>query len=369
MRLVIIISHFNPAAGGAERFAALVAAGLVQRGHDVHIVAQDGVPVKGVPLHTVPRDRIMPEIQALAPDLTIDWGLLAPVDVHRLGGGLTAEFLHYNLLPHHPLLRWGKGLLYRFSGKQRRIIRQETELLQDPATQMLAVSEFVAAQVRRQIPGAESRLCVLHNGVDIHRFTPDNRREHRPAVRAKLGLTEEQTAFLFVAHNPKLKNFPLLKRIFAEIATAVPSAVLVVAGRHRPPGSAPWLKYAGAVEDMASLYAAVDVLLHPTCYDACANVVLEALAAGLPVLSSNLNGSAEVMTHGESGFVLPVSGLAPERIQDAWAEPIRRLAVDREERLRIGTAARQVAEQHSMEKYLQALSLLIEHWHLSKVGR
>ena len=213
------------------------------------------------------------------------------------------------------------------------------------------MSEFVARQVRDAAPVRAEQIRVLHNGVDVGRYAPARLRPLRAENRQRLGLRETDVAFLFVAHNLGLKNFALLKRVFGRLAAPLPEAKLVLLGKHRPALRADWFVYAGTTRAPEGVYAAADALVHPTFYDACANVVLEALAAGLPVLSSDRNGSAEIVASGENGYVLPVTGEAGE-VCEAWSRTIADLGRDAGLRQRIGVGARALAEAHSLERYV-----------------
>ncbi|HUL51583.1 MAG TPA: hypothetical protein VLU94_03260, partial [Candidatus Nitrosotalea sp.] len=151
MRITIVIEHFVPASGGAEGMAVAVVRGLMRRGHDVQVVARTGKPLDECLLHIVNDGDYARTAGAVAGGgLVMDWGLLVPADLHRLGGGLTRAFLDYNALPFHPTIRWLKRLLDRSSFKHRRSIRRQMVLLQRPQARFIAVSEFVAKQVREQ---------------------------------------------------------------------------------------------------------------------------------------------------------------------------------------------------------------------------
>ncbi len=361
MRITLVIEHFAASAGGAEGMAVSVVRGLLRRGHEVQVVAATGRALEGCPLHLVPRERHAETARALG-GLLLDWGLTVPADVHRLGGGLTAAFLKHNAMPRRPEIRWLKRLLDRFSPKHWRSIRREDALLRRPAARFIAVSEFVARQVRERVPDVGDRLAVLYNGVDVNRFQPGNRDRFRQELRREWGVPEDAVLFLFVAHNPRLKNFQLLARVFHLLTAELPRARLVILGKHRVmSGGAPWLVHAGAVAEPERAYAAADVLLHPTYYDACANVVLEALAAGMPVVSSAYNGSAELITSGVDGFVLPVDGIpgGAAAVVTEWAQAVRWLAVDPSLRAKVGVAARRLAEAHSMDAYIAGLEAVL----------
>lgn len=361
MRLTIVIEHFAPASGGAEGMAVSVVRGLLRRGHAVQVVARDGRPLEGCPLHLAPLDKHAETAAALGSDLIVDWGLTVPADVHRLGGGLTQVFRGYNALSRRPEIRWLKQLLDILSPKQRRRIRRETELLRRPQAQVIAVSEFVARQVRENFPETAPRLHVIHNGVDLKRFTPENRARWRAEMRQAWGVPDDAVLFMFIAHNPRLKNYSLLQHLFRILHAEVPQARLVVVGKHKVQSfGESWLLPVGATGAPEKVYAAVDALVHPTFYDACANVVLEGMASGLPVVSSTLNGSAEMITSGHDGFVLPVHDAPVGKIGAEWLQLIRWLATDAELRARIGKNARATAETHSMDAYVATLEAVLQ---------
>lgn len=354
MHLLLVISHFRASTGGAEAFAVMVAKQLVERGHRLTILAEDGSAAEGMELICGGFDSAPACIEAVRPDLVLDWGLNVSADVHRLGGGTHREFQRIFLESCRPWVRPFKGALYRWLPRHRRIARSERLLLEEPGAHFIAVSSFVQKQVLRTAAVDPSRVCVLHNGVDTERFRADREPAERNALREDLGLSPDDVAFLFVAHNLKLKNVRLLARIFPQIVRGQPGAKLLVLGRRDPGFGAEWARYVPHTDSPETVYAAADALLHPTFYDACANVVLEAMASGLPVVSSDRNGSAELIEHGADGFVLPVVGTRHLCDEDVWTAAIARLAADRACRETVGKAARQTAEKHTIDSYMDA---------------
>ena len=81
--------HFSANVGGAERFAISVIRRLALRGHEVHVVAEDGTGTGGVKFHRARLTECADVVAGLAPDITVDWGLHVYADLHRLGGGTT----------------------------------------------------------------------------------------------------------------------------------------------------------------------------------------------------------------------------------------------------------------------------------------
>jgi UDP-glucose:(heptosyl)LPS alpha-1,3-glucosyltransferase len=354
MKIALAIQHFRGGVGGAENIAVTVAAGLAARGHRMLVCAESGAAVPGIEFRQLPLAAVPAAAQAWGAEVVLDWGLNIPADVHRLGGGTHREFLNYALAASPVWLQWWKQLGYACLPKHRRTRAREQELILAPATRFIAVSEFVAAQLRRTAAPHDPAVSVILNGVDTQRFAPANRSKFRTSLRTRLGLATDDIAFLFVAHNLTLKNFFLLERVFHQLSLVFPDARLVVAGKRDPGIRAPWCVYAGASSSMEELYAGCDALLHPTWYDACANVVLEAMASGLPVVSSDRNGSAEAIQDGVSGRILPVAGDAVE-IEAVWLEAVAALAGSKKLREQQGQAARTVAEAHGIEAYIAAL--------------
>jgi len=352
MKLLLCIPHFDAATGGAEAFAVSVFRRLRDRGHAVAVAAADGTELAGMEFAfaALPAARAR-LLETFKPDLVLDWGLNVDADVYRLGGGTHQEFLRLSRSSYARPHRLLKAVEHAVSGRHRRIMVAEQRVLARPEARFLAVSEFVAAQVRRTCPAAADRVTVLYNGVDVARFAPPPGTAVRAQTRAELGLADTDVVCLFVAHNLRLKNFALLRRIFPVLHAQIPGMRLLLLGKRSPRLDEVWFRYAGFSVAPERIYAAADILVHPTYYDACANVLLEALASGLPVVSSDRNGSAEVITPGTNGFVLPVVG-APAAIARAWLEALRRLGGDVELRERLGAAARALAEQHSLERYV-----------------
>jgi UDP-glucose:(heptosyl)LPS alpha-1,3-glucosyltransferase len=332
MHILLTIPHFHAAAGGAEAYAVTVVRGLLERGHQIEVVAEDGSELPDVPLHLGPLGETTARIRELRkPDIVVDWGLNVPAHLHRLGGGTHAGFLPYSLEAYPQPQRAVKSVWYNVAPKHQREIQRERELLQIPGTHVLAVSQFVADQVPAAADLPADRIHVLHNGVDSTRFTPQNH-------------NSDTVTFLFVAHNLRLKNLALLRRVFPA------QAKLIVLGKRKPDFTAPWLHYAGSSNSPEQFYADADVLLHPTFYDACANVVLEAIASGLPVLSSDCNGSAELLP---PDWVLPLD-------DDAWRQAILALADDCELRKSRAETARKLAVQNDIQAYIPRFEAILQ---------
>jgi UDP-glucose:(heptosyl)LPS alpha-1,3-glucosyltransferase len=358
MRLLLTIPHFDAAEGGAEGFAVTVCRELARRGHAVRVLAQTGRPGPNVDLVLGDLADAPRHVAEFPADLHVDWGLHVPADLHRLGGGVHREYMRMMQEARSPLMRAVRAFVDEFRGKHRQARREEDRLFARSNAHFLANSEFVARQVRAVSDVPEGHVHVLLNGVDTTRFSADRLAGLRATKRAELGLASDDVAFVLSAHNLRMKNFALLARVFAGLHATCPQAKLVVMGKRRPAVAAQWLVYAGATRQPEAVYAAMDALVHPTLFDACANVVIEAMASGLPVLTSDRNGSAELVTEGESGQILPVVG-DRARIDALWEQAILGLATDAGKRADWGRAGRAIAEKQSIVNYADQLAPLL----------
>jgi len=158
------------------------------------------------------------------------------------------------------------------------------------------------------------RVCapihVIPNGVDIEWFRPPDAAE-RVRARAKLGFGEERTIALFIGHEFERKGLP----IAIEALRTAPDVLLLVVGgssdmirraqaRARQAGVGERVHFAGTHGDPIPFIWASDVLVLPSAYEANALVVLEALACGLPVVSTRVGFAPDIVVDGDNGFIV-----------------------------------------------------------------
>ena len=207
-------------------------------------------------------------------------------------------------------------------------------------------------------------LTTIWNGVDLERFHPRLSATVGAAKRRELGLAPRDPVVLFLGTGYARKGLDLVLAAFPAVRARVPAARLLVAGfdsdraryeaEARALGLADAARFLGGTLAPEELYAAADVYVLPTRYDPFANSTLEALASGLPTLTSTTNGGGELITAGREGEVLDVAvGAAPlAEALARWCEPERNEAGRR--------AARALAEEHGKErKFAQAERLFV----------
>ncbi len=224
------------------------------------------------------------------------------------------------------------------------------------ADRIITVSRAFALQLARI--ASEDRITVLHNSIDIDSFNAISAEETR-ALRAKLGIVEDERALLAVGRLSHEKGHADLISAFASIVKADPRTKLVIVGdgpernsletRARSSGFGDRIIFTGQVSDASVYYRVADVFVLPSHSEGSPNALLEAMAAGLPVVATRVGGVPEIVTDEESAL------LAPAHDAQAMAEAVLRLLADKNISQRLAAAARQRVKDYSPESRLQAL--------------
>ncbi len=179
---------------------------------------------------------------------------------------------------------------------------------------VIAISQMVKRDIVDYYKFPEDLIDVVFNTVDLDRFHPKNAQTNRRQTREKLGVGEDAVLLLFAGNNFRLKGLPTLLKAMSLLASRMPGLDLrlLVAGRGRPGryrglmarlGISDRVIFGGALPSMENVYGASDVYVHPTFYDSCSLTVLEALACGLPVVTTRFNGASDAITSQEGGTV------------------------------------------------------------------
>jgi UDP-glucose:(heptosyl)LPS alpha-1,3-glucosyltransferase len=377
LRIALVIPQFDPHLGGAERWTCDFAHWLVNHGHEVHIVAERVAECdeRWVP-HLVKPAGVTPEsrrfgfaaaaesrLRQLDLDIVHDQGHGWYGNVFMPHGGTRGGSFRQNLRLAAPPARWLKRLLAPWLPRYRTFHALERrQYVTDGSRLFVALSRMVARDMQQFHGVPDSLVRVVYNGVDVVRFSPARRAACRGEFRERLQLRDE-IVFLLVGHNFRLKGVGPAVNAIAQLARRRRDVRLVVLGNDRPGryraraaalGVSDLVLFPGSARDSMPFYAAADVLVHPTFYDPCSLVALEALACGLPVITSRNNGVSELMEHGVQGYVLedPAAGELSGLMANL-CDPVRREQCSRH--------ARRLAEQHtSARNYADLLSVFDE---------
>ncbi len=207
-----------------------------------------------------------------------------------------------------------------------------------------------------------SKVWVVHNGIDIHRFQPDRGRS-RANVEREFGIAPGAPLVATVSVLRPGKGIEVLLDAVPLIVARVPAAHFLIVGDG--PMRREWselaqrlgiehrVHWAGHRSDVDSILPAADLLVHPTLADAFPTVLLEAMAAGLPVVASQVGGIPEIVEPGGTGTLVPASN--PEALASAVVD----LLMHGDARAGMGRRAREIATQRfSTEAWLARLNTL-----------
>ena len=211
------------------------------------------------------------------------------------------------------------------------------------ATVSTELGDWIARHVRVR----RDKLVTMPNGVDVDRFTA---LPNAAAARRALGIPENARVIGSVGRHDPVKDYGSLLRAFVRIHDALPDVHLVLVGdgpQHAALRSAASdlyvdgrVHFAGWSDDLPASLAAFDVFVLPSVTEGMSNALLEAMAAGLPCVATEVGGNAEVVEHGRTGTIVPA------RDPLALAASLRTLLDDDEERARAGAAGRVRAAAH-----------------------
>lgn len=337
MKIALVHRRFTEN-GGTERYLVGFARFLVAAGHEVHVLCHEVRPdlrdepgVVFVPLEMSRACRSLSLWRSVARQvagypLVMGFGRTPGHHLYRAGGGSHADYLRRV----HPVRRWVDPSDWWDTALDRAAVRG--------ARIVLANSRLGARGLERDYHPA--RVEVVYNGVDAARFRPDP--EVRAEVRAELGVAGRLA--VFVGNGFRRKGLDLA-------LAALPAAwTLGVVGHDRPWRAPDNVRFLGGVRNPERLLQGADLMVLPTRYDPFANTCFEAMACGLPVLTSSANGVAEL---------LPEPWLVADGVA-ALSAGFERLE-DAAERTRVGERCREVALAHPREaNYRRALELLVE---------
>ncbi len=179
----------------------------------------------------------------------------------------------------------------------------------------VAVSERVAADLCRLYGVPAHAVAVVGNGYDPEQFSPLRAAMVSADLRDEVGFGQEDRVLLMVANEYARKGLDVVLEAMADprLARGPSRTRLLLAGRSDPRAYRPMIErlglardvvWLGAVDDVARCYGAADLLVLPTRYEPFGSVIVEALACGLPVVTSALAGASPLVDPGRNGFVL-----------------------------------------------------------------
>jgi UDP-glucose:(heptosyl)LPS alpha-1,3-glucosyltransferase len=328
------------ASGGAEAYLKRLGRGLAGRGHDTRLFTNDEWPPEEWPFGTIVRLRAR-SVAAFAEeldqrrwqekcDVLMSLERVRRCDVFRAGDGVHRAWLNRRREFELPLRQFVRGL----RPGHREILMLEQELFaKRGAGRVIANSVMVQKEIVDLYQYPADRIEIVRNGVPLDQFRFDP--QLRETSRAGLKLKEDEIALLFVGSGWERKG--LRFAIEAMERCRNPKMRLLVAGRgnkrlykakHSRFLADEPIQFLGEVTNLLPVYMAADIFVLPSVYDPFSNACLEALACGLPVITTRDNGFKEIIEDRIHGSIVDsaddVAGL--RSALEVWSDPVRRNA-------------------------------------------
>jgi UDP-glucose:(heptosyl)LPS alpha-1,3-glucosyltransferase len=330
MHIAFCYESVFPARGGCSTYIADLARRLVADGQQVHLFASrwdpDAIP-EPVHLHRLPAPRgprwlrpwlfgaaCLKALRDAEPCVSIGFDKTWGQDVLYPQGGLHAASADYNLRKFQgPVARGlAKGLKWLDLAHWSYRTLERRQYLGEQRPLIVVNSEMVRRHFQRYYGVGEQEVRVVYSAIDPDRFAEQDRLRRRGEWRERWGVAPEETVGLFAAMNYRLKGLEPLLRAVRYVPAERPFRLAVVGdsrtGKYerlaRQLGVADRVLFLGYCADMRDGYFGSDFLVHPTFYDPCSLVVLEALACGLPVVTSKHNGASELLDPPREGYVV-----------------------------------------------------------------
>lgn len=318
------------ASGGAETYLKRLAQGVCAAGHEAHLICTTAWPpnewsfgpVTHLPGKTPTQfaDAFEQARAGLDLDVVLSLERVWQCDVFRAGDGVHRAWLqrraHYNSAL--------KKVRWIFNRKHRAILRLEESLLcHGGARRVITNSRLIKEEITWLYGYPSAEIDLIYNGVPVSEFAEAN--QARAAARAANGIADDDIIVLFAGSGWSRKG--LRFALAAVEACAIPKMRFLVAGKGNAGlYSGRRAEFLGEISDLPSLYAAADIFLLPTIYDPFSNACLEALAAGLPVITTETNGFYEIIEDKKHGSVIPDAAdvVAFRDALQFWSDPNRR---------------------------------------------
>lgn len=309
MKIGIIRRQFAKS-GGAELYTQRLLAGLVARNQETHLFAEkwDALP-EGVVLHQVQSsgnrsersrsfaERVQPLIRSAGLDCVLSLERTFCQDVYRAGDGVHRVWLER----WRRFAPWWRRPFIGRSQFHRNLLELERQTFDARNTGRIIVnSEMVRNEILENFAFPPERIHLIRNGVETTRQGAFERSE----ARAAFGFEDEDFVVSFVGSGWERKGLPFVLNAVKLLPPHLRVRLLVVGKGRRPFFGSSRVIFAGPRKDVHRVYAASDLLITLPIYEPSANVVFEALAAGLPVITSAYNGAGELLQEGVTGSVV-----------------------------------------------------------------
>jgi len=333
MRIALVRKNYTPY-GGAENYLRLVAGKLVEHGHEIDIFSATdrsdaNLRIRRIKVCRKPSflsnilfaARSKKTLQKASPDFILSFERTLYQNIYRAGDGCHKEWLNKRGII-EPFI---KRISFKMNPHHLILLYLEKRCFQNSRC-IIANSQMVKNDIVRNYSISPDKITVIYNGVDTDRFKLAGD-EKKKTLRDSYQITEDNI-ILFIGADFKRKGVSSLLKAFSLMD--LKNTRLIIAGRPtknvyvsmaKKLGIDKKVTFWGTEKEVENLYAISDVFVLPTIYDPFSNATLEAMASGLPVITTQHNGVSEIIEEGIQGFIVdPLDvKLLEERITSALA--------------------------------------------------
>lgn len=345
--------------GGGERHLADLAQGLAGRGHDIHVALRPNSP-------------LIKELDGLAKEnistlpLRNSLDAKSAQDLSRIARRNKIQIVHAHMARDYPLAAYAA----RRSPGSRLIVTRHVlfplnrlhRITLSRAARIIAVSQAVASRLEAEAIVPAEKISVVLNGIDTARFAKARAEFNRRQFLDSWKLPEDSLLVGTVGELTPLKGQEEILRAAAQILQQVPQAHFIIAGIDHSRGNqhrtrlerltrelnlTAHVSLVGWLEDLAQLYCALDVFVSASHTESFGLAIAEAMASSTAVVATETEGARELVKAGKTGLLVPIGDV------DKLAELILLLLSDKDQRVRLGGVAQQVASANfSLERMI-----------------
>ncbi len=346
MKVAFVLRHLTEK--GSSKYAVEVIKYFLKEGHEVHVFANKWDKIENVRFHKIPILSWNFLIQEFC--FTLFSTILVGLQKHKFDivYSQPGRFFSPDVAGVHICATAGK-IGSKPTDAANRILYKIEKFNVKRAKKIVAVSDAIKNELMKNYNVPEKKIKTIYNGVNLLQFSLKNRKNIKYEIRRKYKMRTNEKIMLFVGNPFSRKGLKFL----IESLPFIKNAKLIIIGRDN---INPYLElaeklkvrdkiiYIEFVDKISEYFAAADIFVFPTLYEPFGLVILEAMASGLPVITSRTAGAAELIEDGKEGLLLD-DPASPKEI----AEKVNYL-IDNNLINRIGRNARKKTEKYTWER-------------------
>jgi UDP-glucose:(heptosyl)LPS alpha-1,3-glucosyltransferase len=361
MKLIFVKKEFSPY-GGAEKYLQLIIEHL-KRDHEIHVFAKRWSDTEGIQFHRVAVNslcsfmsvrsfdrNVCTLLKSASADCVVSFERTTCQDIYRAGEGCHAEWLNIR----SQIEPFYRRLSFHINPLHISMLALEKKLFENTPL-IIANSKMVKNQIIQHYAVQANKIMIIYNGVDLTRFTPETRVRWRDTVRKALSIPTDSPVVLFVGSgferkglNTLINSIPLTENSDLKVLVIGRGNIDKYRTQAKEKSISENILFLGPHRGMEKYYAAADLFVLPTLYDPFSNATLEAMASGLPVITTKNNGVSELIGNGQEGYIL-------DSLFDS-EELAGKISCALKNGEKMGSNARKKAETFPIEKIAQEFS-------------